>query len=122
MTNQEVAKTYISHLENGLVEKVISLFTHDGLVHSPLYGTKSAKDFYTLLADDTSKSELNINGLFEDEKNCRLALYFNYRWTLKNGEVVIFDVVDIMQFNAENKIIDLKIIYDSINTRQAIAI
>lgn len=120
MTKYQVATMYISYLEKGDVEKVINLFASEGVVHSPIYGTKSAKDFYTILASDTSNSELRINGIFENQVANQLALYFNFKWTLKNDEVVIFDVVDIILFNDENKIVDLKIIYDTKHSRQAV--
>ena len=120
MTKHNIVKSYITFLENGEVEKIINLFTPQGVVHSPLYGTKSARDFYTILSNDTSNSELKINGIFEDQEANRLALYFNYKWTLKNNKVVVFDVVDIIYFNDANKIIELNIIYDTKTSRLAI--
>ncbi len=60
MTKKEIAKEYITHLENGNIEQVIALFNQDGLVDSPLYGIKKADEFYIELNSDTSNSELHL--------------------------------------------------------------
>ncbi|WP_237270756.1 hypothetical protein [Tenacibaculum discolor] len=49
-----------------------------------------------------------------------MALYFTYKWTLKNNEKVEFDVVDIIELNSENKITKLKIIYDTVISRKLV--
>lgn len=120
MDRKEIANKYIEFLENGEVEKVISLFSDKGMVQSPLYGIKKASDFYNELANDTSNSELSVKGVFQEENSNQLALYFTYKWTLKNNEKVIFDVVDIIEFDTQNKIDKLTIIYDTVIARQLI--
>lgn len=120
MNRTEVANSYLKHLENGNIEQIIALFDEDGIVESPLYGTKSANVFYNTLNNDTSTSKLDLKGLFEQKGSNTIALYFTYTWTLKNNETVIFDVVDIMEFNAKNKIKILKIIYDTAITRKLV--
>jgi hypothetical protein len=120
--NVEIARNYIDLLEKGDIRGVISLFSSTGIVHSPIYGKKSAKEFYNDLAEDTSESKLTINGIFEEPGSNRVALYFNYTWTLKNGEVVNFDVVDIIVFDDDNNIVNLKIIYDTRYSRKAIGL
>jgi ketosteroid isomerase-like protein len=115
--NVEIARNYIDLLEKGDIRGVISLFSSTGIVHSPIYGKKSAKEFYNDLAEDTSESKLTINGIFEEPGSNRVALYFNYTWTLKNGEVVNFDVVDIIVFDDDGKISELRIIYDTVQSR-----
>lgn len=121
MDKKEIAKRYIAYLENGEVEKVISLFSDKGMVQSPLYGVKKASDFYNELANDTSNSELSVKGIFQEEDSSQLALYFTYNWALKNNEKVTFDVVDIIEFDAQNKIDKLIIIYDTVIARQLLS-
>ena len=116
----QVAKQYLHYLERGSIQEVVDLFSEDGVVHSPIYGTLSAKTFYKLLSDDTQASKLELKDIFETSNSKTLALYFNYIWTLKNGDLVNFDVVDIIKFNEQHKIIDLKIIYDTQHSRKAI--
>jgi hypothetical protein len=118
MTKKDIAKKYISHLQKGKTEQIIALFHKDGMVDSPLYGLKSASEFFKDLSEDTISSELSIQGVFEDEESNSIALYFNYKWILTNKKAVNFDVVDIIEFDQQSKILKLKIIYDTVNSRK----
>jgi len=120
MSKKEIAKAYIRHLENGNMEQVTALFNQNGMVDSPLYGMKKAADFYRDLNNDTTNSELSLLGIFEEVGSNKLALYFTYNWTLKNDQTVEFDVVDIIEFDNQNKISKLKIIYDTVVARKLV--
>ncbi|MGB5417948.1 nuclear transport factor 2 family protein [Algibacter sp.] len=120
MNKKEIAKDYLTHLENGNIEQVIALFNQNGMVDSPLYGVKKAEEFYLELNNDTTNSELHLKGIFEETESNKLALYFTYKWTLKNDQKVEFDVVDIIEFDALNKISKLKIIYDTVLARELV--
>jgi len=117
MTKKEICTQYIELLEKGEIEQLLSLFNKDGMVDSPIYGQRKAADFYHDLTNDTSNSQLKLLGVFEENESNQVALYFNYQWTLKNNEIVNFDVVDIIEFDAQNKISKLKIIYDTVVAR-----
>ncbi|GAA4268896.1 nuclear transport factor 2 family protein [Hyunsoonleella aestuarii] len=117
MTKKGIAKQYITHLENGNIGQVVALFNQNGMVDSPLYGIKKADEFYRELNSDTSNSELSLKGIFEENDSNNLALYFTYKWTLKNNKKVESDVVDIIEFDNQNKISKLKIIYDTVTAR-----
>ncbi|MEW7291896.1 nuclear transport factor 2 family protein [Aquimarina sp. 2304DJ70-9] len=117
MTKEEVARNYLLHLEKGKMNKVIDLFSKDGIVESPLYGVKPAKEFYTILAADTNNSILKFDGLFFEKDTNRISLLFDYHWILKSGEEVAFKVVDIIELNSENKINKLTILYDTVKSR-----
>ncbi|MCF2498913.1 hypothetical protein [Dyadobacter chenhuakuii] len=45
MTKSEVATKYIEYLSNGAVEQIVSLFSADGMVSSPIYGDKRRQAF-----------------------------------------------------------------------------
>ncbi|WP_417784673.1 nuclear transport factor 2 family protein [Tenacibaculum sp.] len=120
MNKGQIAKKYLEHLEKGNIEKVINLFSNNGIVESPIYGIKKADEFYRELNNDTSNSELILKGIFEQNESNNLALYFTYKWTLKNNEKVEFDVVDIIELDSENKITKLKIIYDTVISRKLV--
>ncbi len=117
ITKEEVAKKYLFYLEKSEMDRVINLFTKDGVVTSPLYGTQPAKTFYKKLADDTNSSKLKFDGLFFEENSNRISLLFDYQWELKNGKKVEFKVVDIIELNVEHKIKKLTIIYDTIHSK-----
>ncbi|MCF0074293.1 hypothetical protein LZD49_27665 [Dyadobacter sp. CY261] len=120
MTKNEVARKYIEYLSNGAVEQIVGLFAENGTVSSPIYGDKLAKHFFKELTDDTANSRLTLKRIFEDADSNSLALYFEYEWTVKSGKIVVFDVVDILDFNNETKIEKLKIIYDTYVARRLI--
>ena len=117
ISKKEVAENYLKHLENGDLKHLLEMFNKDGMVDSPLYGIKKAKDFYRELKDDTSNSKLQLKGIFEESNSPNLAIYFTYEWTLKNGTEVKFDVVDILELDDDFKILQLKIIYDTVDSR-----
>ena len=120
MSKKEIGIKYITLLEAGDVDNIIKLFSEQGKVTSPIYGTSNAKGFYEKLKEDTNKSILKLNGVFEDNDTNRIAIYFNYRWTLKNNSQVEFDVVDILEFNNDLKIEHLHIIYDTSKSRELV--
>ncbi|WP_430468464.1 nuclear transport factor 2 family protein [Winogradskyella ouciana] len=120
MTKKEIALKYLDYLQQGDIHKVVELFSADGIVDSPIYGIKKADEFYQQLNNDTKRSELNLKGIFEQQDSNNLALYFSYKWTLKNNDKVEFDVVDIIEFDSQNKIKTLKIIYDTVASRDKV--
>lgn len=115
-----LAKQYLESLEKGALENVISLFHPQGTVDSPLYGTMNATDFYKVLGEDTTTSKLHFKEVFKSEQSNTIALYFTYHWILKNKREVVFDVVDIMVFDSNQKIVKLKIIYDTVVSRELV--
>lgn len=121
MNRKKIAEEYITHLENGNIEQLIALFNPNGIVDSPLYGLRKVREFYLELNRDTASSELHVKGIFEEDGSNMLALYFTYKWTLQNNQKVEFDVVDIIEFDDQNKIDHLKIIYDTVNARKFVA-
>ena len=112
-TKKEIALTYLDYLAKGDSEEIIKLFNKNAIVDSPIYGIMKADEFYHQLTNDTSNSVLEPKGIFEENDSNKLALYFGYRWTLRNKEEVEFDVVDIIEFDSLNNIHKLKIIYDT---------
>lgn len=114
------AQAYIDHLSNGDLTSLLGLFAEDASVVSPVYGTKHCKAFYTELFADTKESQLQVKGIFEDADTGHLALYFTYHWTLKNNSKVSFDVVDILEFDENDNIQKLIIIYDTVLSRRLV--
>lgn len=118
MDVKSIGDAYLTFLEAGDVENILSLFSDNGMVVSPLYGSKPASQFYRELQADTENSTITKNGFFLDEHHNRIAIFFKYEWTLINGDVSTFDVVDILEFDSQNKIVKLTIIYDTMVTRR----
>jgi len=55
--------------------------------------------------------------LFYEEDNNRVSLLFDYVWTLRNHKKVSFKVVDVIALDPQNKIKELRIIYDTVSAR-----
>ncbi len=117
MSKRNIAIDYLKFLEQGNVPQIIALFHSEGMVDSPIYGSMKASLFYPKLNNDTQNSQLKLQGIFEDFETGNLAIYFNYIWTLKNSKQVVFDVIDILEFDTQYKIKKLKIIYDTVVAR-----
>lgn len=118
MNKKIVARKYIEFLEKGDLNGINGLFHKDGIVESPIYGKMRASKFYKELLSDTTKSELEIKGIYEAPESNSIALFFNYKWTMKNNEIADFDVVDIIDLNNTSEIRNLKIIYDTVKSRR----
>lgn len=43
----------------------------------------------------------------------KMALYFNYHWTLRSGKLISFECMDLLHLNEKRKIISLRIFYDT---------
>ena len=110
-----MCRKYLDALNEGCLEKVLSLFENNALVDSPLYGEIPATKFFTDLFADSSRSETSLLNIFESvSDDSSVALHFHYSWTLKNGRTVEFEVVDVFELALETgKFAKLKIIYDT---------
>ena len=113
--NKEICEKYLIALNESDLEKVLSLFTKDAVVVSPLYGEMAVTDFYRDLFSDTKKSETKLLNIFNSiDSRGSLGLHFHYTWTLQNGSVVEFDVVDVFELSKDrNCFTKLTIIYDT---------
>ena len=117
----QTVNNYLSALEAADLEKLLSLFTDDARVKSPLYGYINAKQFYSDLFVDTESSVLTVHDVFlSTSDNPKAAAHFHYQWQMKNGSVTEFECVDVFEFDGgTGKIASLSIIYDSGRTRAA---
>ena len=116
----QLCKHYLSALEQGSLEQVLSLFETDAVVDSPLYGEVPVERFYTGLFNDTRSSDTRLINIFRPENDDQgaAALHFAYTWTLSNGKRVEFECVDVFELSAQGKRFSrLKIIYDTAPVR-----
>jgi len=100
----------------------VSLFTDDGIVHSPLYGALPARDFYPALFADTSQANLTLRSLMSGQDQAgrpTVSFWFHFDWRLPSGVAAPFDVVDVATLAPDGKIKDLHIIYDTVDVRPA---
>lgn len=110
-----VLREYLDALDAGSAERAAACFAPDGVVHSPLYGTRAAGDFYRELFADSSPSTVEHRRTYVDPENPReVALAFHYAWTLRDGTPAPFDVVDLVTLTEDrSRVVSLTICYDT---------
>jgi ketosteroid isomerase-like protein len=117
----EVVRRYLATLSGGDPAALAELFTPDGAVVSPLVGKVPAGPFFAQLAHASQESRLDVVDLMVSaDEGPRVAAYFQYRWTLRDGPVVTFDCCDIFEFaeGTEEPLVRLlTIIYDAAPVR-----
>ncbi|GAA2606302.1 nuclear transport factor 2 family protein [Actinomadura fulvescens] len=113
MSDNRVAE-YLERLAAGDLDGVLSLFAGGAVVESPLYGRMTAADFYTGLFEDTERSEITpVDTFTSDSDPRRVAVRFQYDWTLADGSATTFDCVDVIEFDGDGRIERLTIVYDT---------
>lgn len=110
---RKIADNYLTFLSEGKQGKLLAQFNADSKIKSPIYGEKSAQEFFSELDADTQNSKLTFKGFFDETDSARFALFFNYTWEMANGNTSNFDVVDIFELDKEGKIKSLQIIYNA---------
>jgi hypothetical protein len=116
----DLVAAYLRALTTADAELAVSLFTDDGSVHSPLYGPRSAAEFYPALFADTSQANLTLKSVMtgRDETGATIvSFWFHFDWRLPSGAAAPFDVVDVATLAPDGKIKDLQIIYDTVDVR-----
>ncbi|MFP4090701.1 MAG: nuclear transport factor 2 family protein [Cyclobacteriaceae bacterium] len=116
----QIVISYLQGLEEADLAKILSLFSQEGVVHSPLYGRQKALDFYHRLFADTQQSAITLLHIFREHQKPEVAAaHFRYDWLLRNGANSSFECVDIFYFDENAKIQEMHIIYDTRQTRTA---
>lgn len=121
MTVDELVARYLEALRDADVEKALALFAAEGVVDSPLYGTMPAAEFYPALFADTAESALTLRATMSGGTAERpvISFWFDFDWTLANGEPAPFTVVDVAELEGEGLIETLHIVYDTAPIRAA---
>ena len=110
-----VLQTYMKALEQSDYATVKSLFAASGKVSSPFLGEMLVDPFFDRLAEASSKNVITTIDIFlsATDKNHATA-YFQYDWTVKDGTLITFKVMDLFSFETgSNKIAHLDLIYDT---------
>jgi hypothetical protein len=75
----------LSTADSGLA---VSLFTDDGIVHSPLYGARPAREFYPALFADTSQANPTLKSVMRGQDHAgqmTVSFWFHFDWRLPSG-------------------------------------
>lgn len=119
---EAVVETYLTALREADLERVLSLFAPDAVVHSPLYGVMAPAEFYPALFADTSEANLQLRSVMHgrDTDGVRaMSFWFHFDWRLPSGAAAPFDVVDLVTLDEDGRFTSLHIIYDTVDVRPA---
>jgi hypothetical protein len=122
MQADELVETYLRALQSLHVDLVVSLFAPGGVVHSPLYGPMPAAEFYPALFADTGGARLTLRSVMRGVDRVgtpTVSFWFHFDWRLPTGAAAPFEVIDVAQLDDDGLIMDLKIIYDTVDVRPA---
>ena len=117
-----IVAAYLRALGDGDVDTMLALFADGAIVHSPLYGTLPATEFYPALFADTSSATLTLLGTMRGtsvEDRALLSFLFHFDWVLPDGTSAPFDVVDIAELDEGGLISSIRIVYDTVDVRPA---
>jgi len=111
----DVLQTYMKALNDSDYDTIKGLFTPDGLVLSPFLGEMNASLFFDRLADASTENKITPIDIFLSASDMNHATcYFKYDWTVRDGTVISFKVMDLFSFAPDSiKVEHLSLIYDT---------
>ena len=110
-----VLQTYMKALGDSDYSTIKSLFAPNGKVLSPFLGEMDAAQFFDRLAEASSENVITPIDIFVSatDKN-HATCYFQYDWTVRDGTLISFKVMDWFTFaEGTEKIEYLNLIYDT---------
>lgn len=122
MIPQQLAEAYLDALGKADLAAMLSLFSDGALVHSPLYGPTAASDFFPALFGDTAAALLTLRGVTQGatpDGTPLICIWFRFDWRLPSGHAAPFEVVDVLELAADERIAALRIVYDTASVRPA---
>lgn len=110
-----VLQIYMAALGQSDYATVKSLFATDGKVLSPFLGEMLAGPFFDRLAGASANNVITPIDIFLSTTGKHHATaYFQYDWTVKDGTLITFKVMDLFTFEAaSDRIAYLDLIYDT---------
>jgi ketosteroid isomerase-like protein len=114
-THRQVLQTYMDALGRGDYATITALFSPDGRVISPFLGEMAAEPFFDRLAEASEQNVITPIDIFLSESGGNHAVaYFQYDWTVRDGTVITFKVMDYFTFAPGSDLVSLlDIIYDT---------
>ena len=108
-------QTYMAALGGSDYATIKSLFAPEGRVRSPFLGDMPVGPFFDRLGEASTRNVITPIDIFlsHGAKNHATA-YFQYDWTVRDGTLISFKVMDLFTFDPETaKVTHLDLIYDT---------
>lgn len=117
-----ILKTYMTALGQSDYTAIKSLFAAGAKVKSPFLGEMDAVAFFNRLDDASSKNVITPIDIFVSSSDQNHATaYFQYDWTVKDGTLIRFKVMDLFTFEeGSNRVKYLDLIYDTHPIRDSV--
>ena len=119
---EDLVATYLRALGDSDLDLMLSLFTPDAVVNSPLYGPLPAVQFFPGLFADTSRATLTLRATMtgtDIDGGSVVSFWFHFDWRLPSGAAAPFEVCDVVRLADDGRIRELNIIYDTVDVRPA---
>ena len=101
MNDKELVNAYVAALDAGDLDGLLALFAPGAMVHSPLYGSVVAPEFYKEMFAKSGNSKGTLLGVLGRGQTVEgrplIAFWFRFNWVLASGASVLFDVVDLCE-------------------------
>lgn len=110
-----VLKTYMTALGEGDYATIKGLFAPEARVRSPFLGEMPAGPFFDRLDGASAKNVITPIDIFiSDSQQNHATAYFQYDWTVRDGTLITFKVMDLFTFEpGSNRVTYLDLIYDT---------
>jgi hypothetical protein len=110
-----ILQTYMAALGRSDYPAVKRLFAAGGRVLSPFLGDMPAGPFFDRLAEASTKNVITPIDIFvSSTQKHHATAYFQYDWTVRDGTLITFKVMDLFTFEpGSHQIIHLDLIYDT---------
>ncbi len=110
-----ILQIYMKALGESDYATIKSLFTPDGKVLSPFLGEMASGPFFDRLREASSLNVITPIDIFlSAASKHQAAAYFWYDWTVRDGTLITFKVMDLFTFEPDsNKVKYLDLIYDT---------
>ena len=110
-----ILQTYMAALGRSDYTTVKSLFAPGGKVLSPFLGEMLAGPFFDRLAGASSNNLITPIDIFlSSTEQHHATAYFQYDWTVRDGTLISFKVMDLFTFEPGTHLITfLDLIYDT---------
>lgn len=110
-----VLRTYMDALGRSDYATIKALFAPEGRVRSPFLGEMAAGPFFDRLASASARNVITPIDIFLSDSGAPHATaYFQYDWTVRDGTLISFKVMDLFRFAPDSdRVAHLDLIYDT---------
>lgn len=104
---------YFTCLTASDIPGIVALFAPEATVLSPFLGKMPAPAFFAKLGAASAVNRLTVFDILLAPDGSSAAAHFEYDWTLKSGDQIVFQGMDYFRFAPDAAFASLSIFYDT---------